>query len=112
MRQTRSHLVVFASLFIAVGCFDSSSSGPGVTTGPVSGTTTDAGGAATFTLALKIPPTASVTLALSSTDANEGVPSPASLQFDETNWDVPQTVTVTGVDDFVADGDVPFAIAL
>ena len=34
----------------------------------------------------------------------EGTVAPASLDFGPTNWNVPQTVTVTGVDDLRADG--------
>ena len=36
--------------------------------------------------------------------------SPASVTFDATNWDTPQTVTVTGVDDAEQDGDVAYTI--
>src|SRR5207248_8941259 len=35
---------------------------------------------------------------------------PASLTFTPQNWNVPQTVTVTGVDDFIDEGDVPYTI--
>ncbi|KKK98325.1 hypothetical protein LCGC14_2643890, partial [marine sediment metagenome] len=42
-----------------------------------------------------------------------GAQAPAAsvgLAFDSTNWNVPQTVTVTGVDDAIVDGDIPYAI--
>ena len=40
-----------------------------------------------------------MTIALSSSDTTEGTVSPASLIFTTANWNVAQTVTVTGVDD-------------
>jgi len=40
------------------------------------------------------------------------VPSVAILSFTAANWNVPQTVTVTGVDDAVADGPVAYTIVL
>ena len=84
---------------------------PGVsvsrTTGLVTG---ESGGAAQFDVALDLPPTADVTIDLTSSDLSEGTVSPASLTFTPANWDVPQSVTVTGVDDSVVDGDMDYAI--
>ena len=78
----------------------------GITVTPTAGlTTTEAGGTATFTVVLNTQPTADVTIALSSSDTTEGTVSPASLTFTTANWNVAQTVTVTGVDDAVDDGD-------
>src|SRR5213079_2317905 len=74
----------------------------GVTVTPTSGlTTTEAGGTATFTVVLNSQPTANVTIAVSSSDAAEGSVSPTTLTFTAGNWNVAQTVTVTGVDDAV-----------
>ena len=73
-------------------------------------TTTEAGGTATFTVVLNTQPTANVTIALSSSDTTEGTVSPASLTFTTANWNVAQTVTVTGVDDAVDDGNVAYTI--
>ena len=61
--------------------------------------TTEAGGTDTFTVVLDTAPTADVTISLTSSDTTEGSVSPASLTFTSANWDIPQTVTVTGVDD-------------
>ena len=36
--------------------------------------------------------------------------SPASLTFTPANWNTPQTVTVTGVDDAVDDGNIAYTI--
>jgi hypothetical protein len=82
----------------------------GVTFGPVSGDTREDGGAASFTVALASQPTAPVTLTLGSADASEGQAGVAALVFDADTWNVAQTVTVTGQDDDVDDGDVAYAI--
>src|SRR5205085_403413 len=74
-------------------------------------TTTEAGATATFTLVLNSQPTADVTVGLSSGDTTEGTVSPASVTFTNANWNTPQTVTVTGVDDALDDGDVAYTIA-
>jgi len=84
---------------------------PGIAVNPTSGlTTTEAGGTATFTVALTSQPTANVTIGLSSSDPSEGTVAPASLTFTTGNWNTAQTVTVTGVDDFGVDGNVPYTI--
>lgn len=83
----------------------------GITVSPTAGSvTTEDGGTTTFTVVLDLPPTADVTIGLSSDDASEGTISPASLTFTPTNWDVPQTVTVTGQDDTDFDFDVAYSI--
>jgi hypothetical protein len=84
---------------------------PGFTISPTSGlTTTEAGGQATFTVVLNTQPTAGVTLPVSSSDTGEGTVSSSSLSFSTLNWNVPQTVTITGVNDDVADGDTAYTI--
>jgi hypothetical protein len=83
----------------------------GITVAPTSGlTTTEAGGTDSFTVVLNSQPTANVTLALSSSRTAEGTVAPASLTFTSLNWNAPQPVTVTGVEDLVADGAQPYAI--
>jgi hypothetical protein len=84
---------------------------PGVTVTPTAGlTTTEAGGTATFTVVLNTQPTADVTIGLSSSDTTEGTVSPTSLTFTTANWNTARTVTVTGVDDLVVDGNVAYTI--
>jgi hypothetical protein len=73
-------------------------------------TTTESGGTDTFTVVLNTAPTADVTIGLSSSDLTEGTVSPSSLTFTSSNWSTPQTVTVTGVDDPVVDGNVTYTI--
>ena len=84
---------------------------PGITVTPTSGLeTSEAGGSATFTVVLNTQPGADVTIALSSKDTSEGIIDEASLTFRTTNWNAPQTVTVTGVDDAILDGDMAYTI--
>jgi hypothetical protein len=84
--------------------------GTGITVTPGSGNTTEAGGTATFSIALKSQPTANVTLNLVSSNPAEGTVSTPALTFTSANWDQAQTLTVKGVDDIVHDGDVAYQI--
>ena len=82
----------------------------GITVTPTSGlTTTEAGGTATFTVVLTSQPTADVTIGLSVQrhDRGHGV-ARRRVTFTRANWNTPQTVTVTGVDDDLDDGDVAY----
>ena len=72
--------------------------------------TTEAGGNATFTVVLNTQPVADVTIGLSSSDTGEGTVSPNSLTFTSGNWSSVQTVTVTGVDDAIGDGNQSYTI--
>jgi hypothetical protein len=58
-----------------------------------------------FTVALASQPTSNVVLQILSSDTGEASVSAASLTFTPANWNTPQTVTVTGVNDSVDDGD-------
>ncbi|MEG4257184.1 DUF4347 domain-containing protein, partial [Microcoleus sp. Pol8_C2] len=73
-------------------------------------TTTEAGGTATFTVKLNTQPTADVTIPLTSSKTTEGTVDKSSLTFTSANWNTPQTVTVTGVDDSIADGNQAYQI--
>ncbi|MEI6775322.1 MAG: Calx-beta domain-containing protein, partial [Chloroflexales bacterium] len=84
----------------------------GVNVSATSGTTSEAGGTMTFSVWLNSQPTATVTIPLISSNTTEGTVSPASLTFTAANWNVPQTVTVTGVDDFVVDGPVAYTVTV
>ena len=72
--------------------------------------TSESGAQATFGVTLALQPTDSVTIALSSSDPTEGTVSPASFTFTPTNWNIPQTATITGVDDDLADGSIAYSI--
>ena len=78
----------------------------------VTGQATEAGGKATFTVALVTRPSAAVTVSVSSLDTSEGRVSPSSLTFTATTWNTARTVTVTGVDDDVDDGNVAWTVRL
>ena len=83
----------------------------GIIVNPTAGlTTTEAGGTATFAVVLNSQPTADVTIGLSSSDTTEGTISVSSVTFTTANWNIPQTVTVTGVNDDLDDGDVGYTI--
>src|SRR5205814_1501526 len=83
----------------------------GITVSPTSGlTTTEAGGTTTFTIVLTSQPTANVTIPISSSNIAEGTVSAPSITFTAGNWNTPQTITVTGVNDAVDDGDVAYTI--
>ncbi|MCC3525125.1 MULTISPECIES: DUF4347 domain-containing protein [unclassified Microcoleus] len=84
---------------------------PGITVNPTAGlTTNETGLAANFNVALNTKPTANVTIGLSSSNIAEGTVSTPSLTFTAANWNTPQPVTVTGVDDNIADGDVEYKV--
>lgn len=65
---------------------------------------------ATFTLVLNTQPSSDVTLTLSSSDPSEGLVAPNNPIFTPANWSIPQTVTVSGQDDSLADGDIDYQI--
>ena len=78
---------------------------------PTSGlVTTEAGGAATFTVVLNALTYNDVTIQLTSSDLTEGTVFPSSLTFTNGNFFTPQTVTVTGVDDALVDGNISYTI--
>ena len=72
--------------------------------------TSEDGTTATFQMRLATRPTAAVTVTPSSGATDEGVVSPASLTFTASNWATAQSVTVTGQDDAVVDGDQSYRI--
>jgi hypothetical protein len=82
----------------------------GITVSAISGKTNEGGGQATFTVVLNSQPTADVVLHFDSNDKTEGLVDKTSLTFTAMNWNGTQTVTVTGVNDDLADGEQPYAI--
>lgn len=73
--------------------------------------TTEGAGTATFTIRLSSKPTAPVTVSFSSTDTGEGTVT-SSVTFTTTNWNQPKTVTITGVNDSIIDGDQAYQIVV
>ncbi len=83
----------------------------GVTVSPTSDLeTTELGGTTQFSVVLNTPPTDTVTIGISSSDTSEGTVSSSSIVFTPENWDIPQIVTITGVNDADLDGDVAYQI--
>jgi hypothetical protein len=68
-------------------------------------TVAEGGGPGFFTLRLDAEPGGDVVLAVSSADTGDVTVSPAVLTFRAIDWDTPQNVAVTAVDDEVVDGD-------
>jgi len=62
------------------------------------GSATENGTNASYTIVLATQPTASVTVTLANA-SGQVTPSPASIMFTTGNWDIPQTITVSAVDD-------------
>ncbi|MHC0066257.1 FG-GAP-like repeat-containing protein [Nostoc sp. UIC 10890] len=83
----------------------------GITISPATAlVTTETGGTANFSIQLDTQPTADVTLSFSSSNVNEGTVSVSSVTFTAANWNTPQIITVTGVDDGVADDNTIYQI--
>ncbi len=85
---------------------------PGITLGAVSGNTTEDGTTATFTAVLDIAPTSDVVLDVSSDYPGEVSFDLSQLTFIAANWDTPQTITITGLDDSDVDGDIDVTITV
>ena len=75
-------------------------------------TTTEAGGTATFPVALLTQPAAAVTVTVTSEKPREGRVAPPVLVFTMATWNTAQSVVVTGVDDDVDDGDQTYTVML
>jgi len=69
-------------------------------------TTDEDGDTAQISAVLPQAPTADVTLNFYVNDATEGTISPSSLTFTTSNWNTPQIITVTGIDDPISEGAV------
>jgi hypothetical protein len=70
----------------------------------------ETGGSSSINYVLSAQPSGDVTIGVFVDDATEGSVSPTSLTFTNANWNTPQTVTVTGVDDQAVDGSVDFTV--
>ena len=84
----------------------------GVTVSAISGDTDESGTSATFSVVLNSQPSAPVSIEITSGDMTEGSLRASPLIFDGANWNVAQTVTVTGVNDFVVDGDITYTVSV
>ena len=68
------------------------------------------GGTGTYTVKLNTAPTATVTFAITSDNTSQITVSPSSISFGSGNYSTSQTITLTGVNDDVDDGDVNVSI--
>jgi len=84
----------------------------GITMGTISGNTTEAGGQATFTVVLNSKPTATVQIPVSSSNSAEGTTNVSLLTFTPENWNVAQTITLTGQNDTSDDSDITYTISV
>ena len=80
---------------------------PGVSvTGQTTLVTSEGGSGAAFRVVLTTRPMANVTISVSSSDTTEGTVSVTSLTFTPYNWFIPQTVTISSVEDALVSGEV------
>jgi hypothetical protein len=85
----------------------------GITIVPLSDlATSESGISDSVSVVLNSEPTADVTIPVSSDDGSEGVVSVPQLVFASGNWDVPQILTVSGVDDALDDGNVAYGVVI
>jgi Ca2+-binding RTX toxin-like protein len=72
----------------------------------------EAGTTDTLAVSLTDAPANNVVLNIASSDAGEATAAPATLTFTPANFNVAQTITVTGIDDSVFDGNQPSTITI
>lgn len=72
--------------------------------------TTEDGGMASIQMRLTTAPTSDVNIDFTSSLLTEGTVNPSRLTFNAGNFNVLQTVMVTGVPDFVVDGDTNYTV--
>jgi hypothetical protein len=72
--------------------------------------TSEAGGSASFAVTLASAPRADVVVAFTGDDPTEGLLSARTLTFTAANWNIAQQVTVSGLEDLVADGDTGYTL--
>jgi len=75
----------------------------GLVTAVTTPSATEGGATGAFTVALSAPPTGTVSVTVPTAPANCTL-APATLSFTFANWNVPQTVTVTAVNDTIVNG--------
>ncbi|MFC1748885.1 FG-GAP-like repeat-containing protein [Pseudomonadota bacterium] len=74
--------------------------------------TTENGTIDSFTIVLDSEPTANVTIGISSDDTTEATVDKSSLVFTSANWNIVQTVYVTGVNDDAVDGNISYNVVI
>ncbi|WP_462318277.1 Calx-beta domain-containing protein, partial [Marinilabilia sp.] len=74
--------------------------------------TSEAGGTDSFEVSLTSQPQSYVFINILGLETSEGSLSPDELIFSPDEWNQPQTVTVTGIDDDLMDGDISYTLNL
>jgi trimeric autotransporter adhesin len=82
----------------------------GAVVSPISNNVNESGSTGTFTIVLNTQPLANVVINLSATMLGEVSLSTSSIVFTAANWNLPQTITVTGLQDFMSDGSTSVVI--
>ena len=77
----------------------------GFTLSKATATVSEAGTTDSFTVVLNTQPSSNVVLSVTRSDASEASVAPTTLTFTSDNWNTAQTVTLTGVNDLLADGN-------
>jgi hypothetical protein len=73
--------------------------------------TTEEGGSMDIKVVLEAKPSKDVKVNIIGLDTTEGTLSTSTFTFTTTNWNKPQSVTVTGIDDSFPDGDATYDLA-
>ncbi|HIL72551.1 MAG TPA: VCBS repeat-containing protein, partial [Verrucomicrobia bacterium] len=73
--------------------------------------TSESGGKAIVSVSLNQPPNQALVISFQSSDETEGVVQPSRLRFTPQNFDTSQEITITGIDDFLVDGNTPYWIS-
>ncbi len=102
----------FAYLAESIGVTTMDDDVAGFTVSPAAVIVSEGGTSDEFAVVLTARPNADVVLNVSSADAGEATVSPGVLTFAPEAWNVPQTVTVTGVDDPDRDGSQVTAVTV
>lgn len=100
------------SKVVTVTVIDDDAAGITITESGGSTSITEAGSTDTFDIVLNTLPTSNVGLSLSMSDSTEGTLSTSNITFTTSNWSTAQTVTVTGVNDNIQDGDITSSITV
>lgn len=90
-------------------CGTSPNSSGGIVTSP-NLITSEIGGQSRFQVRLRARPITNVTIPVSSSNVAEGTVSGASLVFTSSDWNTFQNIVLTGVDDFLVDGNMAYSI--
>ncbi len=106
LRDPLATLLLTASIFLTILFFSLLGSiGPALTV-------SETGTTASFTVVLDAQPLTDVVISVTASDLSEATAGPATLTFTNGDWNVAQTVTVTGIDDAIADGDIASSVTL